>query len=84
MFVLFSVFGDPSLIFNPPETKARDYLFIEFHCLLVAQQWGLDDSSQVFIRFAAAELGSFKHCYGPMDKIIRFADFLYLCTILLH
>lgn len=78
--LFFSVVRDPSLVYNPPETKANDYLLIEFHCLLLALQWGFDDTSDVYICFAAPVLGSFKYCYGPMQKINRYR---YVYTVLL-
>ena len=59
-----------------------DSIYIEFHCLLSAQQWGFDDSSHVYMRFAA--LQNYDCCYGPM-KIIRYVRVklisdLYVCA----
>ena len=78
VFILFSVFKDPPLVFSPPEITAHEYVFIEFHCLLSAVQWGFDHSSKVYIRFDAPQLGTFTHCYGPMKNINRFADYLFI------
>ena len=64
-------------MYNPPEIKAHEYIIIEFHCLLSAMQWGFDDSSAVFMRFSASQLGSFMNCYGPMKKISRSVIFIY-------
>lgn len=77
--ILYSVvFRDPPLVFNPPETKNHNHIFVEFHCLLDAQQWGFTDTSNVFIRFAAPEFGGFNNCYGPMQKVNRFVHYTYL------
>ena len=76
VFLYSSVFRDPSLVFNPTETTAHEYVLIEFHCLLSAVQWGFNNSSKVYIRFDAPQLGRFKHCYGPMKRINRFADYV--------
>ena len=80
--ILFSVIRNPRLVYNPSETKAHDFLLIEFHCLLLALQWGFDDSSEVFIRFGAPVLGSFMYCYGPMQRIDRLADCCVYITVL--
>ena len=32
-------------------------------------QWGFTESSNVFIRFGAKELGTFATCHGPMVPI---------------
>lgn len=45
-------------------------VFIEFHCLLSAQQWGFDDSSEVRIYFGETQV----FC-GPMATIKR-----YVCS----
>ena len=79
--LFFSVVRDPKLVYSP-ETKAHDYLLIEFHCLLLAGQWEFDDTSEVFIRFGAPVLGSFKYCYGPMQLINRFASCCVYFTVL--
>ena len=47
-----------------------DFVRIEFHCLLSIKQWGFDNTSKVYIRFAAAELGDFEKDYGPMKCIV--------------
>ena len=72
--MLFIILFSAARVFNSSETTSHDYLFIEFHCLLLAQQWGFDDSSQIFMRFNAPVLGSFKHCYGPMKRVNRFVN----------
>ena len=83
--LFFSVVRDPGLNYSPPETKENDYILIEFHCLLLALQWGFNDASDVYIRFGAPVLGNFKYCYGPMQRINRFADccvYMQCCVIL--
>ena len=82
-FYTYSVFRDPSLVFNPPETKAHDYIIVEFHCLLNVQQWGFNNTSDVFMRFDAPEFGHFKYCYGPMQKINRFVNCNCLCSYII-
>lgn len=64
----FSICNDPTLVFNPPEMIIDHYIAVEFHCLLMTSQWGFEDSSKVFIRFGAPQLGDFNYCYGPMQK----------------
>ena len=78
IFIFFSVLPEvSSLVFSPPETKDPNHIRVEFHCLLFVAQWGFDDSSNVYIRFVAPQLGGFDYCYGPMQKIIRFVN--YFC-----
>ena len=62
------------LLFSPPDTIRKDYIWIEFFCLVSTERWHLDDSSKVYLRFAAPELGTFYTCHGPMTRsqILRF------------
>ena len=80
----YIVTRDDTVIFSPPETTSQNYVLVEFHCLLSIHQWGLDDSSNVYICFAAKELGEFKFCYGPMLPIKRLVGFcfcyIYYCN----
>ena len=71
------------MIFSPPETTSQNYVLVEFHCLLSTHQWGFDDFSNVYMCFAAKELGEFKFCYGPMLPIKRLVSrqlFLLYCN----
>jgi len=54
---------------RPPKVTGSQFVWIEFHCLLYTQQWWFDDSSKVYILFAAKELGNFEYCHGPMNKL---------------
>ena len=55
------------LLYSPPEIKIEKYIVIDFFCLVSVKQWEFDKSSNVFIRFAAKELGTFDTCHGPMS-----------------
>ena len=64
----FHIYSDSLLSYASSfEETIQDFVYIEFHCLLSIQQWGFDDSSQVFMRFAA--LQNFSCCYGPMERV---------------
>ena len=60
------------LLFSPPDIITKDYVWIEFFCLLSIERWCFDESSKVYIRFAAAELGTLSTCHGPMTPTKRF------------
>jgi len=55
-----------ALLYSPPETSVNDFVTVEFCSLLSIEQWHLDNSSKVYLRFAAKELGTFASCHGPM------------------
>ena len=79
--VLFTfVFRKDGLVFSPAETTSQNYVLVEFHCLLSIHQWGFDDYSNVYICFAAKELGEFKYCYGPMSPVRKLVN----CYIVLQ
>ena len=61
------------LLYSPPDIASKDYVLIEFFCLVSIERWGFDTSSQVYLRFAAPELGTFYSCHGPMILTQRFA-----------
>ena len=79
VFLCFIFFRDPSVVFNPLVTEARDYITVEFHCLLESQQWGFDNSSKVFIHFTLPEFHYYDHRYGPMQKINRLVNCSWSC-----
>lgn len=60
------------LLYSPPEITSTECVVIEFYCLVSTEQWGLDKSSKVYLRFAAPELGTFYTCHGPMIPTERF------------
>ena len=55
------------LLYVPPDIKSKDYISLDFFCLVSSKQWGFAaSSSKVFMRFCAKELGTFATCHGPM------------------
>ena len=66
------------LLYFPPQSLGIDLVDVQFTCLLSEHQWNLDDSSNVFIRFNANDLGTSYTCHGPMNRLKRFvfADML--------
>ena len=67
-----------SLFYSPPDVTTKEYVAIDFFCLLSVERWGFDTSSKVYLRFDVDELGSFVSCHGPMICIDRFAIKLVL------
>ena len=65
------------LLYSPPDTITKDYVCIDFFCLLSIERWCFDETSKVYIRFAAAELGTFSTCHGPMTPTKRFVYMYY-------
>lgn len=61
-----------ALLYSPPEITNTEYVIIEFYCLASIERWGLDESSKVYLRFTAPELGTFHTCHGPMTLTQRF------------
>ena len=82
IYIYSSASNDLPPLFNPPETKAHEYVLIEFHCLLSAVQWGFDSSSSVYLRFSSPQLGDFRYFYGPMIKKRRFANHFFVFILL--
>jgi len=73
-----------ALLYSPPEVIQKDFVIVEFHCLVSIEQWHLDKSSKVYIRFAAKELGTFGSCHGPMllkDKRFATVFAIYIYTV---
>ena len=64
------------LLFSPPDRISEDYIWIDFFCLVSIERWGFDESSKVYLRFAAPELGKFYTCHGPMFLTQRFVIFI--------
>ena len=60
------------LLYSPPEITSTECVIIEFYCLASIERWGFEESSKVYLRFAAPELGTFCTCHGPMTLIQRF------------
>ena len=60
------------LLYSPPEITSTECVIIEFYCLVSIERWGFDESSKVYLRFAAPELGTFYTCHGPMTLTQRF------------
>ena len=54
------------LLYLPPDVKTKEYIILDFFCLVSIKQWGFTESSKVFLRFGAKELGTFDTCHGPM------------------
>ena len=67
------------LLYSPPEMTRAEYVTIEFYCLLSIERWGFDESSKVYLRFSAPELGTFFTCHGPMTS----TQMLVICMILI-
>ena len=65
------------LLYLPPDTASKEYVVIDFFCLASTHQWKLNKSSKVYLRFAAAELGTFDSCHGPMFLIERFVIYSF-------
>ena len=57
------------LLYLPPDVKCKEYIILDFFCLVSTKQWGFAASSKVFMRFGAKELGTFDTCHGPMIPI---------------
>lgn len=66
------------LLYSSPDTLTKDYVWIEFFCLISIKRWCFDESSKVYIRFASAELGTWYTCHGPMTSTRRFVIFAIL------
>ena len=60
------------LLFSPPDRINEEYVWIDFFCLVSTERWGFDESSKVYLRFVAPELGTFCTCHGPMTQTQRF------------
>ena len=60
------------LLFSPPDSVSEDFVWIDFSCLASVERWGFDDSSKIYLRFAAPALGTFQTCHGPMRCTQRF------------
>ena len=60
------------LLYFPPEITSTECVIIDFFCLVSIERWGFDESSKVYLRFAAPELGTFCTCHGPMTLTQRF------------
>ena len=72
-----------ALLYFPPETEQNDFVTVDFYCLLSIEQWHLDKSSKVYLRFAAKELGTFDSCHGPMllkGKRFAICPYIMLCS----
>ena len=59
------------LLYSSPDIVTKGYVWIEFYCLVSIERWCFDKSSKVYIRFAAAELGTLYTCHGPMTLTKR-------------
>ena len=68
----FDVSKAGPLLYSPPDTINKDYVWIDFFCLVSCDRWRLNESSKVYLRFCAPELGTFYTCHGPMIHTKRF------------
>ena len=66
------------LLYSPPEITSTEYVTVEFYCLVSIERWHLDESSKVYLRFAAPELGTFYTCHGPMTLSQRFVMYIII------
>jgi len=69
------------LLYSPLDTQNGHCVEIDFFCLLSVEQWKFNESSKVYIRFAANELGTFCSCHGPM-KVYATRYSTYTCAYL--
>ena len=60
------------LLYSPPEITSTECVIMEFYCLVSIDRWGFDESSKIYLRFVAPELGTFYTCHGPMTPTQRF------------
>ena len=64
------------LLYSPPDVASTECVIIEFFCLVSIERWGIDESSKVYLRFVAPELGTMHTCHGPMTPTQRFVIFM--------
>jgi len=72
------------LLYSPPDTGNKDYVLINFFCLVSIERWKFNKSSQIYLRFSAPELGTYYSCHGPMIPTQRFAVYMIIINSKCH
>ena len=72
------------LLYSPPDITSADCVFIGFFCLASTERWDINESSKVYLRFAAPELGTFNTCHGPMIPTQRYVRSYALYNFVVH